>query len=101
MSYRYGDSMGTGAPRGTDRPHPIFLCMVGVFVASGVLLWKDAGNDSLNVFLFVVFGWLVSVCVHEYAHALVGLRAGDRDVIYRGYLRLDPRKYAHPLLTFV
>ena len=101
MSYSYGDSMAMRAPKGTYRPHPIFLAMVGVFVATGVLLWQAVGNDSFNVFFFVVSGWLVSVCLHEYAHALVGLRAGDRDVIYRGYLRLDPRKYAHPLLTFV
>jgi Zn-dependent protease len=101
MGYLYGDGVRIRAPRGTYRPHPIFLCMVGIFVATGVLAWQEVGNDRFNVFLFVVFGWLVSVCLHEYAHALVGLHAGDRDVIHRGYLQLNPLKYAHPLLTFV
>lgn len=99
--YLYDDGVRQRVPRGAYRPHPIFICMVGIFVASGVLAWKEIGNDRLNVFLFVVFGWLVSVCLHEYAHALVGLHSGDRDVIYRGYLSLNPMKYAHPLLTFV
>lgn len=101
VGYGYGGSMRVRAPRGTYRPHPIFVCMVGIFVATGVLAWREVGNDTLNLFLFVVFGWLVSVCLHEYAHALVGLRSGDHNVIDRGYLQLNPVKYAHPLLTFV
>ncbi len=101
MGYLYGDSVAMRAPRGTYRPSPIFVAMAGVFVATGVLLWQRIGNDTLNVFLFVLFGWLVSVCLHEYAHALVGLHSGDRAVIDRGYLQLNPLRYAHPVLTFL
>src|SRR5690242_7277533 len=101
MGYLYGDSVAIRAPRGTYRPSPIFVAMVGIFAGTGVLLWQRIGNETLNVFLFIVFGWLVSVCLHEYAHALVGLRAGDRAVIERGYLQLNPLRYAHPIMTFL
>ena len=46
-------------------------------------------------------GWLVSLCLHEYAHALVAYRAGDLGVAERGYLTLNPLKYTHPLLSIV
>jgi Zn-dependent protease len=55
----------------------------------------------LNVFGFVVVGWLVSLCLHEYAHAVVAYRVGDRAVAERGYLTLNPLKYSHPLLSIV
>ena len=51
--------------------------------------------------LFVVAGWLVSLSLHEYAHALVAYRAGDRGVAERGYLTLNPLKYTHPVLSIV
>ena len=43
----------------------------------------------------------MSLCLHEYAHALVAYRAGDRGVADRGYLTLNPLKYTHPLLSIV
>ena len=43
----------------------------------------------------------MSLCLHEYAHAVVAYRAGDRDVAHRGYLTLNPLKYTHPLLSIV
>ena len=53
------------------------------------------------MFLFVVFGWLLSLCLHEYAHALVGYRGGDYGVIHRGYLQLNPLKYTNAVLSIV
>ena len=52
-----------------------------------------------GVFIFVVAGWLVSLCLHEFAHAYTAWRFGDHDVEVRGYLTLNPLKYAHPLLS--
>ena len=43
----------------------------------------------------------MSLCLHEYAHALVAYPAGDRGVAERGYLRLNPLKYTHPVLSIV
>lgn len=88
-------------PRGTFRPSAIFLTFVGLFVTTGALAWMDKGSPTFNVFVFVIMGWMISLCLHEFGHALVALRAGDRGVIARGYLQLDPRKYTHPFLSLI
>jgi Zn-dependent protease len=90
-----------GLPRGAFRPSPIFLGLVGLFVTSGILAWRGAGNLRIDVFLFVISGYLVSLCLHEYAHAVLAFRAGDVGVAARGYLTLNPLKYTHPLLSIV
>ena len=72
-----------------------------VFAVSGWMTWAGFGNVRVDVFLFVVTGWLVSLCLHEYAHAVAGYFAGDRSVAERGYLRLNPLKYTSPLLSIV
>ncbi|SCL68004.1 site-2 protease family protein [Micromonospora peucetia] len=96
-----GEPLVLGVPRAAFRPSPVFLALVALFVTSGVLTWNGFGNVRLDVFLFVVSGWLVSLCLHEYAHAVVAFRAGDRSVAHRGYLTLNPLKYSHPLLSIV
>ncbi|MGW5672239.1 site-2 protease family protein [Micromonospora sp. NPDC003776] len=102
MAYdRPGDPLVLGVPRAAFRPSPIFLALAALFVASGVMTWSGFGNVRFDVFLFVVSGWLVSLCLHEYAHAVVAYRAGDRDIAHRGYLTLNPLKYTNPLLSIV
>lgn len=96
-----GEPLVLGVPRAAFRPSPVFLALVALFVTSGVLTWNGVGNVRFDVFLFVVSGWLVSLCLHEYAHAVVAYRAGDRDIAHRGYLTLNPLKYTHPLLSIV
>lgn len=95
---RRGDLV-IGVPRDAFRPSAVFLGILAVFLAAGVLAWQEIGNNGVDVFLFVVAGWLVSLCVHEYAHAIVAYRAGDIGVAHRGYLRLNPLKYANPVLS--
>ena len=51
------------------------------------------------MFILVIAGWLVSLCLHEFAHAYTAWRFGDHDVEVRGYLTLNPLKYSHPLLS--
>src|SRR5262245_15507576 len=53
----------------------------------------------IGVFTFVIALFLVSLCLHEFAHAYTAWRFGDRDVEARGYLTLNPLKYSHPLLS--
>jgi Zn-dependent protease len=90
-----------GVSRAQFRPSPIFLGLTALFVLSGWLAWQEIGSPTLSVFLFVVAGWLVSLCLHEYAHAIVAFKGGDRMVADRGYLTLNPLKYTHPFLSFV
>ncbi|WP_408639294.1 site-2 protease family protein [Nocardia yamanashiensis] len=87
---------------GAVRPSPVFLLVVALTVAGGVLAWNSellSKQAELGVFLMVVAGWIVSVCLHEFGHAYVAWRAGDREVELRGYLTLNPLKYSHPLLS--
>jgi Zn-dependent protease len=88
------------------RPSPLFLALVAITATGGVLGWLCAQDDDrplayVGVFVFVIFGWLVSLCVHEFAHAYTAFRFGDRDVEARGYLTLNPLKYSHPLLSLL
>ena len=89
------------APRNAFLPSPVFVGIVALTVVSGWMTWTGFGNVRVDVFLLVICGWLLSLCLHEYAHALVAYFAGDRGVAERGYLRLNPLKYTHPLLSIV
>lgn len=101
MSRAYHGGLAARADRQAFRPSPIFLGLVALFAASGWMAWSGYGNARLNILLFVISGWLVSLCLHEYAHALVAYFSGDLGVAERGYLRLNPIKYSHPLLSIV
>lgn len=89
--------------RQSVRPSPVFLVIVAITAGGGVLAWLAAETVRplayVGVFTFVIAGWLVSLCVHEFAHAVTAYRFGDRDVEVRGYLTLNPFKYSHPLLS--
>ncbi len=45
------------------------------------------------VFPFVFIGFVISLCVHEFGHAIVAYHCGDRTVRDKGYLTLDPLRY--------
>jgi Zn-dependent protease len=85
------------------RPSPIFLAIVALTVFGGVLAWWDGADLGAlayaAVFIFVIAGWTVSLCLHEFGHALTAWRFGDRDIAVRGYLSLDPRRYSNPMLS--
>lgn len=85
------------------RPSPIFLLIVALTAAGGVVAWLCTDTDRplayVGVFVFVIAGWVVSLCLHEFAHAYSAWRFGDHDVEVRGYLTLNPLKYSHPLLS--
>jgi Zn-dependent protease len=91
--------------RGVVRPSPLFLAFVAVTAVGGVLAWLHDGPGSrlsdFGVFLLVLGGWVVSVCLHEFAHAYTAYRAGDHSVEAAGYLTLNPFKYAHPFLSVI
>lgn len=87
------------------RPSPIFLALLGLTALGGALAWLAGSSPRplayLGVFVFVIAGWLVSLCLHEFGHAVTAWRFGDRDAAVRGYLTLDPRRYSHPALSLV
>ena len=74
--------------------------LVAATIAVGYLLWTGHAG-RYGAFAFVLAAWMVSLCLHEFGHAAVGLHGGDTSVLDKGYMRLDPRRYQHPLLSFV
>ena len=87
------------------RPSPIFLAILGVAVLGGGLAYwvgDDVGPLAYaGVFILVIAGWVVSLCLHEFGHAFTAWRFGDRDIALRGYLDLDPRRYVSPVWSIV
>ncbi|BBZ65562.1 site-2 protease family protein [Mycolicibacterium insubricum] len=86
----------------------MFLAVLGVAALGGVGAWF-AGEASLpipvmayaSVFVLVIAGWVVSLCLHEFGHAVTAWRFGDHDVAVRGYLTLNPLKYANPVMSLL
>ncbi|MFF8843853.1 site-2 protease family protein [Streptomyces sp. NPDC015127] len=82
------------------RISPVFIGIAAVTAVTGWAVWTDfAASPGLAVFLFVVSAWIVSLCLHEYAHARTALHGGDISVGAKGYLTLNPLKYTHALLS--
>jgi Zn-dependent protease len=52
-------------------------------------------------FPIVLFGWIFSLCLHEFSHALVAYYGGDVTVRDKGYLTFNPLKYTHPLYSIL
>lgn len=55
----------------------------------------------MQVFLLVTVGWVFSVCLHEFGHALVAFKGGDYTVREKGYLTLNPIHYTDPVYSLV
>ncbi|GAA1537220.1 site-2 protease family protein [Streptomyces albidochromogenes] len=94
--------MTTAPTRRDRRISPVFLGIAAVTAVSGWAVWTEfSASTGFAVFLFVTSAWVVSLCLHEYAHARTALHGGDISVGARGYLTLNPLKYTHPLLSIV
>ncbi|SIR65534.1 site-2 protease family protein [Williamsia sterculiae] len=87
------------------RPGPVFGGVVVATVAGGLLLAHSApGRNPTSVIgalLLVLGGWVVSLCLHEFSHAVTAFAFGDKNAELRGYLTLNPLRYAHPGLSLV
>ena len=86
----------------------IFLLLLAVTAAGGVLAWLagEARMDNrpiayAGVFILVIAGWVVSLCLHEFGHAFTAWRFGDHDAATRGYLSLNPLEYTSPVFSIV
>jgi Zn-dependent protease len=95
--------MTTATTRHSDRRiSPVFLGIVAVTAVTGWATWTGfAERTDIAVFLFVTGAWVVSLCLHEYAHARTALHSGDVSIGAKGYLTLNPLAYTHALLSIV
>ncbi|MFE3458954.1 site-2 protease family protein [Nocardiopsis aegyptia] len=107
------DAEGSGTAEGTDAagrtpgwadflPSPVFVLLLGLAGFAGWLSWRAVEMDwaaegttvtPLIPPLLILLGWIVSVAVHEFAHALAAYLAGDRSLRGGGYLRFNPFAY--------
>jgi Zn-dependent protease len=53
------------------------------------------------LFFAILVLWVISLCLHEYAHARVAYAGGDHTVEQKGYLTLNPLRYIHPFMSIV
>lgn len=89
--------------RGVIRVSPVFSLLVAITGLSGVALWTGLVPQFVGplTILFVTAGWITSVCVHEFGHAVVAYLGGDSSVHSSGYLELNPLRYTNVLLSLV
>ena len=78
-----------------------FLLIALVFAGSGAAMWHGLVSGKIAVMVFVVSGWVVSLCLHEFGHALTAYLGGDAAIAKTGYLDLDPLKYTDPALSII
>jgi Zn-dependent protease len=89
--------------RGVVTLSPVFLALLATMAVTGALLWFQVlpSQAGILTILFVVAGWVTSLCIHEFGHAVVAYLGGDRSVAAMGYLSLNPVRYANILLSIV
>jgi Zn-dependent protease len=70
-----------------------FLGLVAAFLFCAVWMLYRPDHARLLVFPFVFIGFVISLCLHEFGHAIVAYHCGDTTVRQKGYLTLDPLRY--------
>lgn len=80
---------------------PIFFLIILITGIAGYVTYQTDIDIKIATFVFVTGGWVISLCLHEFAHAIVGYFGGDSAVEAQGYLSLNPFKYTHPVLSIV
>src|SRR5262245_12844639 len=68
------------------------LLIVACLICAVWMLYRP-DHARLLVFPFVLTGFLIGLCLHEFGHAIVAYHCGDTTVREKGYLTLDPLRY--------
>jgi Zn-dependent protease len=77
----------------TLSPSPTFLVLIAAFLFCAVWVLYRPEQARFLVFPFVLTGFLIGLCLHEFGHAIIAYFCGDRSVREKGYLTLDPLRY--------
>ncbi|GJD83161.1 site-2 protease family protein [Methylobacterium haplocladii] len=78
-----------------------FLMILLTFAGAGLAIQFGIGGQKGLAFVFVLAGWVLSLCLHEFGHAFMAWKGGDHAIAGTGYLTLDPRLYIDPLTSIV
>ena len=76
----------------------------GLVVVAALAAYAAATNATparLWIFVLVLSGWVITLCLHEFAHAATALAGGDKSVRARGYLTLNPFRYLNAAYSIV
>ncbi|WP_051267157.1 site-2 protease family protein [Nakamurella lactea] len=79
----------------------IFPVILLITVGTAIALATGTGPLQLWMFVFVLGGWTITLCLHEFAHAAISLAGGDTSVRERGYLTLNLLRYTDPTNSFI
>jgi Zn-dependent protease len=78
-----------------------FLALIAAFLLCAVLMVLQPAYARLLAFPFVLIGYVISLCLHEFGHAIVAYHCGDRTVRAKGYLTLNPLHYTDAINSIV
>src|SRR5215470_7623833 len=78
-----------------------FLGLVVGLLIVAVFMVVQPDLARAAVFPFVLVGWLISLCLHEFGHAIAAYACGDHSVREKGYLTLDPLHYTNAQFSIV
>lgn len=73
------------------RPGWVFCVLLLLTTAFGAVMFFFPNKPVVIFFALTV--WCVSLCLHEFGHAVLAYYGGDYSVRDKGYLDLDPTKY--------
>ena len=79
----------------------VFPALAVIALAAGYAAATNRQPIGLWIFLLVLSGWVITLCLHEFAHAVTALAGGDISVRTRGYLTLNPFRYVNATYSIV
>ena len=74
-----------------------FRWLLLIVAVAGGLLFTGSTDAGPVVFVFVMAGWVASICVHEFGHAWAARLGGDNSATTAAYLDFDPARYVDPV----
>lgn len=99
-SNRYTGSLGQLIPRSIN--WGIVVGMLLVFGFFGWILWQNQPSTvTIGTVGFVLVGWIFSLCLHEFGHAVTAVLGGDTSPGTIRYLSFNPLHYTNPLLSII
>jgi Zn-dependent protease len=75
---------------------PVFLILLSSIIIIGAAIVKFQSPEVNFIFptIFAIGIWIIGLCLHEFSHALVSFVFGDKSIIEKGYLSLNPMLYS-------
>lgn len=80
---------------------PNGLILIALTAALALIYFIAPNPPGVLTFAFVAAGWVLSVALHEFGHAVTAYLFGDTTVVAKGYLSFDPARYTDPGTTLI